>query len=382
LESTAVNTDNFILVASSTSVVSTDAVDSVAASKTKTAVFQNLEAGESYVMLVVIDEKAENLLSAGNLLYIAQGEADDDGTLAFTYKPRTSDTATEKVYGASGSGNASENPTDNPTKNPDENSTEQRKDISTCTVTLSEDSYTYDGTAKKPAVTVTDNGSELKEGTDYEVFYKDNTDAGTAVVAVVGIGNYHLLKKVNFTINQKKNSISAANVTKTASSKAQSFSLSAKPKYTAGLTYHSDTKSVKVNAKGTVTIAANFVGKATITVTAKETQNYKAASKPITITVNPAQVKLTSVKSKKTKQMTVVWKKSSTASGYLIQYSTNSKLKKGVKSVTISGAKKTSTTIKKLAKGKKYYVRVQALKKVGKTTYRSQWSNVLSVKVK
>lgn len=44
----------------------------------------------------------------------------------------------------------------------------------------------YDGTAKKPVVTV----SGLKEGTDFTVSYKNNTNAGTATVTVTGIGNY------------------------------------------------------------------------------------------------------------------------------------------------------------------------------------------------
>ena len=57
-------------------------------------------------------------------------------------------------------------------------------------VSLTEDTYGYDGTAKTPAVTVKDGTLELVEGTDYIVSYKDNIVAGTATVTVEGQGVY------------------------------------------------------------------------------------------------------------------------------------------------------------------------------------------------
>lgn len=49
----------------------------------------------------------------------------------------------------------------------------------------------YDGTAKTPEVTVTGvNGTTLVEGTDYEVTYTDNVEAGIATVVITGKGNY------------------------------------------------------------------------------------------------------------------------------------------------------------------------------------------------
>ena len=53
----------------------------------------------------------------------------------------------------------------------------------------------------------------------------------------------------------------------------------------AKLTYKSDNKSVKVDKNGKVTIAKNFVGKATITVTA--TSGGAKTTQKVTITVNP-----------------------------------------------------------------------------------------------
>ena len=53
--------------------------------------------------------------------------------------------------------------------------TDGRTDISGCTVSLSPTSYTYDGTAKKPAVTVENGTTTLTNGTDYTAAYKNNT---------------------------------------------------------------------------------------------------------------------------------------------------------------------------------------------------------------
>ncbi|MCC8140076.1 MAG: YDG domain-containing protein [Lachnospiraceae bacterium] len=58
------------------------------------------------------------------------------------------------------------------------------------TVTLAQDSYTYDGTAKEPDLEVSSNGVKLTAGTDYTVSYVDNVNAGEAKVTVTGTGDY------------------------------------------------------------------------------------------------------------------------------------------------------------------------------------------------
>ena len=60
--------------------------------------------------------------------------------------------------------------------------------ISEATVKASD--CVYDGTAKKPEVTVTWKGRTLEAGKDYAVSYTDNTAAGTAKVTVTGQGNF------------------------------------------------------------------------------------------------------------------------------------------------------------------------------------------------
>ncbi len=82
------------------------------------------------------------------------------------------------------------------------------------------------------------------------------------------------------------------------------------------------------------------------------------------------------------KQLTASWSKVSDISGYEVQYSTSKKFtKKTTKTVKVKKSSK-KTTIKKLTKGKKYYVRIRTYKTVnGKKIY-SDWSKVKSVKVK
>ena len=95
--------------------------------------------------------------------------------------------------------------------------------------------------------------------------------------------------------------------------------------------------------------------------------NILAASMPTTT--------ITSVKAQ-SKAFTVKWKIKSSITGYQIQYSTNSKFKKGNKSIKIKNAKTISKKITKLKAAKKYYVRIRTYK--GKKY--SKWSKVKSIK--
>lgn len=187
--------------------------------------------------------------------------------------------------------------------------------------------------------------------------------------------------KLTWEITKPANPITVKNVTKTASTKAQTVKLGGKAKESAKLTYKSDSKYVKVDKKGKVTIAKNFVGKAIITVTASATKTYQETVKKVTVTVNPAKVKLTGVKNYKGKKLKAYWKKNTKVTGYQVQYSTSSKFK-SAKTVTVKGCKNTSKNITKLTKNKKYYVRVRTYKTVGKVNYYSGWSNTKSITIK
>ena len=74
----------------------------------------------------------------------------------------------------------------------------------------------------------------------------------------------------------------------------------------------------------------------------------------------------------------IKWKKKSGITGYQIQYSTNSKFKKGNKSIKIKNAKTGSKKITKLKSNKKYYVRIRTYK--GKKY--SKWSKKKNIIIK
>ncbi len=72
--------------------------------------------------------------------------------------------------------------------------------IASASITLSTTRYTYDGTAKKPSVTVVFNGTVLRNGTDYSLSYTNCTNVGTATVTITGKGNFTGFAYRNYTI--------------------------------------------------------------------------------------------------------------------------------------------------------------------------------------
>ena len=85
-------------------------------------------------------------------------------------------------------------------------------------------------------------------------------------------------------------------------------------------------------------------------------------------------MKIKSVKNVKKKTVSIKFQKVKDAKKYKIQYATNKRFKKA----KVRVCKKTSYQIKKLKKGKVYYVRVRAVngKKQGK------WSKVSRIKIR
>lgn len=74
------------------------------------------------------------------------------------------------------------------------------KVISANDIKLVQSSFTYDGTERKPDVTVTFNGSTLKKGTDYTVTYSNDVNAGTAEAEITAINDYSGGGSVSYTI--------------------------------------------------------------------------------------------------------------------------------------------------------------------------------------
>ena len=90
---------------------------------------------------------------------------------------------------------------------------------------------------------------------------------------------------------------------------------------------------------------------------------------------------ITSVKAK-SEAFTIKWKKKTNIAGYQIQYSANSKFKRGNKTIKIKKAKTVSKKITGLKPSKKYYVRIRTYKIVNKKTYYSNWSKKKCVTTK
>lgn len=80
--------------------------------------------------------------------------------------------------------------------------------LSSCTVTLSQTGYSYDGTAHEPSVTVT-LGTFTVPSSSYDVQYSNNVNAGTATVKVIGKNNLTGEKSLTFAIGKA----SLANIT-------------------------------------------------------------------------------------------------------------------------------------------------------------------------
>ena len=145
---------------------------------------------------------------------------------------------------------------------------------------LSVTSYTYDGKAKTPGVTVKDGTKTLVNGTDYTVKYSNNVNVGTATVTVTGKGNYTGSKSTNFKINAKtlpSNPVLSAT----------SYIYDGKAK-TPGVTVKDGTKTLVNGTDYTVKYSNNVnVGTATVTVTGKG--NY-TGSKSTNFKINAAPV--------------------------------------------------------------------------------------------
>ncbi len=273
-----------------------------------------------------------------------------------------------------------------------------------------------------PSVTVKNEATGKTLGSaDYEVAYKDNVNVGKATVVVTGKGNYTGTLTQYFWIKEqtkpepepdteqdteqsteqkpeqkpeqdteqkpeqkpeqnteKKNpnlKVSKTSYKKVYGDKAFSLKASSNCK----ITYKSSNTKVATVKNGKVTLKK--CGKATITLTTGG-GNYKKQTKKVTITVVPKQASVKKVTSKKAAQLTVSWKKQTEASGYVVEYTTDKNFKKGVKKVTISKNKTTSTTIKKLKKGKKYYVRVKPYTTIDKKKMYGKTSKTVKATVK
>ena len=244
-----------------------------------------------------------------------------------------------------------------------------RISISKASVTLSTSTYAYDGKAKKPGVTVKLNGKTLKNGTDYTVSYSNNTKVGTAKVTITGKGNYTGSVSKTFSIknNFKKATVSGIS-TKAFTGK----------NITQSITVKYNGKTLKNGTDYTVSYSNNKkIGTATVKIAGKGSYTGTITK---TFKINPAKQEIQKLTAK-SKAFFVDWAQKGSATGYEIQYATNSKFTRA-KKVTITNNKTDKTTISKLSGKKKYYVRVRSYTTVKGTKYYGAWSSVKNVTTK
>ena len=244
-----------------------------------------------------------------------------------------------------------------------------RISISKASVTLSTSTYAYDGKAKKPGVTVKLNGKTLKNGTDYTVSYSNNTKVGTAKVTITGKGNYtgSVSKTYSIKNNFKKATVSGIS-TKAFTGK----------NITQSITVKYNGKTLKKGTDYTVSYSNNkSIGTATVKIAGKGSYTGTITK---TFKINPAKQDIQKLTAK-SKAFFVDWAQKGSATGYEIQYATNSKFT-SAKKVTITNNKTDTKTISKLSGKKKYYVRVRSYTTVKGTKYYGAWSASKSVTTK
>ena len=246
--------------------------------------------------------------------------------------------------------------------------------MSHCTYWISKKDLPYTGAAIKPDVTLYFKGKSLKQGTDYTIINKNNTEVGEASVIARGEGkNFTGLGQISFTITKADISDLASHL----SSSSYTYNKKAKKP---GVTVENISHTLVKGTDYKVSYSNNVkVGTATVKITGMGSHYTGTVKK--TFKINPKGTSISKL-TKKTKGFKIKWKKQSTqTTGYQIQYSTNKKFK-SAKTKTVKKNKTTSTSITKLKKKKTYYVRVRTYKTVGGKKYYSAWSKTKKVKTK
>lgn len=255
-------------------------------------------------------------------------------------------------------------------------------DISETTLKLEKSSYIYDGTGKKPGITVYQGREKLTEGKDYTVSYSGNVNAGEALVIVTGAGNYTGRQIGKFRIEKANRSIRGPiGVTTTNVGKSWRFQIGASCSGVK-LTYSSNHKLVTVDSKGTIKTNKKFIGDAVITIRAAASANYNETVKRFSVRMNPCGSQILELKQIGGGKCLARWTKSYYVGGYEIQFSPNKKFTgSGIKKKFLKKASPKGKQISGLKKGKTYYVRIRTYKKISGVGYYSDWSSRKRVKI-
>ena len=234
-------------------------------------------------------------------------------------------------------------------------------------VTFDKTSLVYYDSAVHPVMYVSFNGQPLVQDVDYKVTYSKNNAPGRATVKITGIGNFAGSVFKTFIISpQKVNSVSIAKNSATTATvswgKVDKVSGYEILKY--DVNKNSFVHAVYASADSTSyqftklqnSALHSYIVKAYKTIDGDK--YFGEQSDAVSVFIKPAKAQLTSV-TLKNSTLNVEWKKLD-CTGYEIIYTTDRKFKKGLKTVKIKNSNTTKKAIKKLKKGKKYYVKVRA----------------------
>ena len=278
-----------------------------------------------------------------------------------------------------------------------------RADISSCTVTLSNESLTYTGSSLRPNATVKSGDKELTLNQDYYVSYRNNWDAGTASAILTGTGNYTGSVTKDFTIkpldiSRYSASLSQYSYTSDGTEKCPDVTVTYGDKTLA--TGTDFTVSYKDNVKeGTATVtitgAGNYTGiiNTTFTITAapgkddsgkddsgKDDSGKDDSGKDDSGKDDSGKDDSGKDNSGKDDSGKDNSGKDNSGKDDSDKGNQNSSMKKA-KTLTVKDSA-TRATLKELVSKKKYYVRIRTYKVVSGKKYYSKWSSKKSVKIR
>ena len=243
-----------------------------------------------------------------------------------------------------------------------------KKSLNNGLITLSETSYVYDGTYKKPAATVTFGGKVLQEGKDYTISYRNNLNVGVTTVIATGMGDYTGYTSKNFTITKRAMTGGTVSVASSVSFTGSNITPSVTVKV-AGRTLTNGTDY-------TVSYSNNKnVGKATVKITGKGNYSGSLSAK---FDIVPAKQQIQKLETKY-KGFYIDWAQKGSATGYDVEYSVKANMS-GTVSKHLKANKPDTLTISGLSGDKTYYVRVRSYTNVNGKVYYGAWSDVKSIK--
>lgn len=264
--------------------------------------------------------------------------------------------------------------------------------LSACSVSTEYSSATYSSKAKMPSITVkTKSDKVLTKDKDYRVSYSSNVSCGRGLVKITGLGKYSgqattrtfvitpsKMDRPSVASGGRSNRSLKIKWTKPSSSptgyvvEMEKNHTWARVATVDGSKSSCTITSLTPNSKQRIRIRAyKKIGRY---------DYYGSPSSTLTTYTTPNTPSLKTLESRKG-AVSIGWSKVG-CTGYEVQYCTDKSMK-GAKTVTLSS---NSKNLQSLKKGKRYYVRVRAYRRVsvsGSTKiYRSSWCTKKSVTVK